>query len=63
MNAKANNETEVFHAIEFAIIGIGGRYTCFEIGFAESVARAAILGLRAIRGGTERFEPKDSEEA
>ena len=59
----ANDETEAFHAIEFAIIGMGGRYTCLEIGFAESVARAAILGLRAIRSGTQRFEPKDSEEA
>jgi hypothetical protein len=55
----ANDETEAFHAIEFAIIGMGGRYTCLEIGFAESVARAAILGLRAIRNGAERFEPKD----
>ncbi len=54
-----NNETEAFHAIQFAIVGMGGRYTCLELGFAESVARAAILGLRAIRNGVERFEPKD----
>lgn len=59
----SHDETEAFHAIEFAITGMSGRYTCLEIGFAESVARAAILGLRAIRGGAERFEPKDSEEA
>lgn len=55
----ANDETAAFHSIEFAILGMGGRTTCLEIGFAESVARAAILGLRAMRSGTERFEPKD----
>lgn len=55
----ANNETEAFHAIEFAIIGMGGRYTCLEMGFAESVARAAVIGLRAMRSGFDRFEPKD----
>lgn len=58
-----NDETEAFHAIEFAILGMGGRTTCLEFGFAESVARAAVLGLRAMRNGTQRFEPKDSEEA
>lgn len=57
-----NDETAAFHAIEFAITGMGGHYTCLEIGFAESIARAAILGLRAIRNGAERFEPKDPEE-
>jgi hypothetical protein len=60
---SANDETEAFHAIEFAILGMGGRYTCLEFGFAESVARAAVLGLRAMRNGTQRLEPKDSVEA
>ncbi|MHC8289486.1 hypothetical protein ACYZUD_22265 [Pseudomonas sp. XS1P51] len=59
----ANDETEAFHAIEFAILGMGGCTTCLEFGFAESVARAAVLGLRAMRNGTQRFEPKDFEEA
>lgn len=57
-----HDETEAFHAIEFAIAGMGGRYTSLEIGFAESVARAAVLGLRAMRSGAVRFEPTDSEE-
>jgi len=59
----ANDETAAFHAVQFAITGMGGRYTCLEIGFAESVARAAVLGLRAMRNGAQRFEPKDFEEA
>ncbi|PWY39831.1 MULTISPECIES: hypothetical protein [Pseudomonas] len=58
----AHDETEAFHAIEFAITGMGGHYTSLEIGFAESVARAAVLGLRAMRDGTARFEPTASEE-
>ncbi|MHC8288729.1 hypothetical protein ACYZUD_18280 [Pseudomonas sp. XS1P51] len=59
----AHDETEAFHAIKSAIIDMCGRATCLEIGFADSVTRAAVLGLRAIRSGAERFEPKDSEEA
>ncbi|EKT4455860.1 hypothetical protein QEM35_000583 [Pseudomonas putida] len=59
---SANDEREAFLAIQFAITSMGGHYTCLEIGFAESIARAAILGLRAIRSGAERFEPKDPEE-
>ena len=59
----ANDETAAFHAVQFAITGMGGRYTCLEIGFVESVARAAVLGLRAMRNGAQRFEPKDFEEA
>ncbi|AMS13168.1 hypothetical protein A3218_02125 [Pseudomonas chlororaphis] len=57
----AFDETEAFHAIEFAITGMGGRYTNLEIGFAESVARAAVLGLRAMRSGEARFEPSVEE--
>lgn len=55
------DETEAYHAIEFAILGMGGRTTCLEIGFAESVARAAMLGLRAMRNGASRFEPVAEE--
>lgn len=55
------DETSAFHAIQFAITSMGGRYTCLEIGFAESVARAAVLGLRAMRSGAPRFKPDDRE--
>ncbi|WP_339465539.1 hypothetical protein [Pseudomonas capeferrum] len=55
----SNNETQAYNAIRFAITGMGGRYTCLELGFAESVARAAIIGLRAMRNGVERFEPNN----
>ena len=41
---------------------MGGHYTCLEIGFAEAVARAAVLGLRAMRNGAAQFEPVDEEE-
>ena len=54
-----NDETEAFQAIEFAILGMGGRYTSLELGFAESVALAAVIGLRALRGGAEPFTPID----
>jgi hypothetical protein len=56
------DETEAFYAIQFALVGMGGRYTCLEIGFIDRVARAAVIGLRVIRGGATRFEPTDSEE-
>lgn len=59
----AHDETEAFHAIQFAIADMGGRSTSLEIGFIDRVARAAVIGLRAMRNGTQRFEPKDSEEA
>lgn len=58
----AFDETEAFYAIEFAITGMAGRCTCLEIGFAESVARAAVLGLRAMRSGEARFEPSEQED-
>lgn len=54
-----HDETEAYNAIRFAIIDLAARSTCLEIGFADSVARAAVLGLRAMRSGAERFEPKD----
>lgn len=53
----SHDETEAFHAIQHAITGMAGRVTCLEIGFAESVARAAVLGLRVMRNGGTRFEP------
>ena len=59
----AHDETEAFHAIQFAIADMGGRSTCLETGFIDRVARAAVIGLRAMRNGTQQFEPKDSEEA
>ena len=59
----AHDETEAFCAIQAAIMDMGGRFTCLEIGFIDRVARAAVIGLRAMRNGTQRFEPKDSEEA
>lgn len=56
---SANDETAAYMAIRFAITGMGGRTTSLEQGFADAVARAAVLGLRAVRNGTERFTPKD----
>lgn len=58
----AFDETEAFHAIKFAITDMAGRCTCLESGFAESVARAAVLGLRAMRSGEARFEPSAQED-
>ncbi|MHA6127929.1 hypothetical protein ACX3YD_17385 [Pseudomonas fluorescens group sp. PF-1] len=59
----AHDETEAFLAIQAAIMDMGGSSTCLESGFIDRVARAAVIGLRAMRNGTQRFEPKDSEEA
>lgn len=56
------DETEAYDAIACAIRSMGGRYTCLEIGFSEAVARAAVLGLRAIRNGAAQFEPVDEDE-
>lgn len=47
----AHNETEAFRAIQFAIAGMGGRYTNLEISFIGCVARAAVVGLRSMRHG------------
>ena len=55
----ATDETEAFHAIQYALRGMGGRYTNLELGFIDRVARAAIVGLRAMRNTTERFTPID----
>lgn len=55
----SHDETEAYDAIRFAIMGMGGRYTNLEMGFADRIARAAVLGLRAIREGAEHFEPVD----
>ena len=59
----AHDETEAFYAIQFALVGMGGRYTCLEIGFIDRVAHAAVIGLRAMRNSAERFQPQDSAEA
>lgn len=56
---SANNETAAYEAIRLAITGMGGRTTNLELGFAEAVAKAATLGLRAMRNATERFTPID----
>lgn len=51
-------------ALEFKAIlepEVGGRYTCLEIGFIDRVARAAMVGLRALRDGVEQFEPTERE--
>lgn len=53
----AHDETEAFHAIEFAIEGMAARVTCLEIGFARQVAAAAVIGLRAMRQGVPPFAP------
>lgn len=55
----AHDETEAYHAIQFAIVGMGGRYTNLETGFIDRVARAAVIGLRSLRAGVEQFAPTD----
>ena len=57
------DETEAYWAIACAIRGMGGHYTCLEIGFSEAVARAAVLGLSAMRNGSARFEPVEEGES
>lgn len=56
-----SSEKEAYNAIQSAITGMGGRYTCLEHGFAESVARAAVLGLRSIREGATSSFAVESE--
>ena len=55
----AFDETIAFEAIRWAILGMGGRTTCLELGFAERIAAAAVLGLRAMRNGEDDFVPLD----
>lgn len=59
----AFDETEACYAIEYAIADMARRTTSLEGGFAQSVARAAVLGLRAMRNGAARFEPADDDES
>lgn len=61
VDLAGNDETEAFKAIWCALEGMGGRYTCLEIGFIDRVARAAMVGLRALRDGVEQFEPTERE--
>jgi hypothetical protein len=56
-----HDETEAFDAIRFALVGMGGRYTCLEIGFIEHVALAAMVGLRALREGAQPFMPAETD--
>lgn len=55
------DETAAYEAIKFAISDMGGRTTCLEIGFVQQIAKAAVLGLRAMRNGAEQFEPSERE--
>lgn len=57
----ANDETEAFHAIQFALTGMGGRSTMLEIGFIDRVTKAAMIGLRAMREGALQFAPTDDD--
>jgi len=54
-----HDETEAFDAIRFALSGMGGRYTCLELGFIERVALAAMVGIRALRDGAQPFAPAE----
>jgi hypothetical protein len=56
-----HDETEAFDAIRFALVGMGGRYTCLETGFIEQVALAAMVGLRALREGAQPFKPAETD--
>lgn len=58
----AFNETAAYEAIKFAISDMGGRTTCLEIGFVQQIAKAAVLGLRAMRNGEAEFAPVDQED-
>jgi len=58
----AFDETEAFDAIQFAIMGMGGRCTNLEIGFVQHVAAAAVLGLRAMRNGEADFVAVDRKD-
>jgi hypothetical protein len=60
-NLATHDETEAFDAIRFALAGMGGRYTCLEIGFIEHVALAAMVGLRALREGAQPFMPAETD--
>jgi hypothetical protein len=53
------DETEAYNAIRFAIAGMGVHSTNLEIAFIDRAARAAILGMRSMREGSESFEPVD----
>ncbi|AMB86672.1 hypothetical protein AWM79_15710 [Pseudomonas agarici] len=57
----AHDETEAFYAIQFALMGMGGRSTMLEIGFIDRVTKAAVIGLRALREGAEPFAPTDAD--
>lgn len=56
-----HDETEAFDAIRFALSGMGGRYTCLELGFIERVALAAMVGIRALRDGAQPFSPAETD--
>lgn len=58
----SHDETEAFDAIRFAILGMSERYTNLEMGFADRVAHAALIGLRHIRSGAEQFTPADIDD-
>ena len=60
-NLAAHDETEAFYAIQFALAGMGGWITNLEIGFIDRVARAAVIGLRAMHDGAEPFAPTDTD--
>ena len=57
----AHDETEAFWAINAALVGMCGRCTSLEGAFIDRVARAAVLGLRTMRGGAACFEPADRD--
>ncbi|MDZ4254850.1 MAG: hypothetical protein U1A72_19945 [Sulfuritalea sp.] len=52
------DELEAFRAISFAMNNPGWRPTGWgiEIGFTEALAAAAIIGLRVIRDGADRYD-------
>ena len=58
----AFDETAACEAIQFAISGMGGRTTCLELGFVQQIAKAAVLGLRAMRNGEAEFAPVDQDD-
>lgn len=57
----SHDETDAYHAMQFAMNDLGWKSSGWgiECGFSEAMARAAIVGLRALRSGAEVFIPAD----
>lgn len=59
----SRDESEAFDAIKFAMNSSGWKAAGWgiEFGFSEALARAAIVGLRALRNGVDPYLPDSSD--